>query len=107
MEHLEAALSSARANHLPCRNVFGKALQGDGPEIAILEHASGQFACARRNDHRARFGGRLEASGKIGRLSDHRLLLRGSRTEEVTDHDEPSGDSDTRLQGDIGSGFEL
>src|ERR1700737_5012532 len=75
MQRLEPALSRAGANPLPCRNVFGKALQGDGPEIAILEHASGQFACARRNDHRARFGGRLEASGKIGRLSDHRLLL--------------------------------
>src|ERR1700730_1829332 len=98
MECLKATLGSARANHLPCRNAFGKALQGDSPEIAILEQPAGQFACARSNDYSTRLGGRLEASGKIGRLSDDRLLLGGPRAEEITDDDKTRCDPDANLQ---------
>ena len=60
MKRLKAALGSARAKRLPCRNVFGEALERNSPEISILEQAAGEFVCARRNDHRARFGGRLK-----------------------------------------------
>src|ERR1700732_1689641 len=107
MERLKPALGSARTNHLPCRNAFGKTLQGDGPEIAVLEQAGCQFACARSNDYGTGLGGRLEASGQIGSLSDARLLLGGSLTEEVTDDDKTCCDPDAHLQRDTASGVEL
>src|SRR5215813_5143974 len=48
------ALDSARAQHLPRGDILGEALQGDVPEVAVLEQATDQFSRARRNDNCAR-----------------------------------------------------
>src|SRR6516164_7263292 len=42
----EAALDGTRLQHLPRWQIFGEALDGDGPKIAVLEQASYQLACA-------------------------------------------------------------
>jgi hypothetical protein len=52
-------------------------------------------------------GQRLGASGQIGRLADHALLLSGARTNEVAHHDKPGGDTDAHLQENTGGGREL
>ena len=106
-QRLEPALGGARAQHLPRRHILGEALERDGAEIAILEQAADQPPCARCNHHGARLGQRLEASGKVGRLADDRLLLGRARADEVADHDEPGRDPDAHLQGDAGGGVEL
>ena len=44
----------------------------------------------------------LQACRKIRRLADHRLLLRGARSDQVADDDEPRGDADAALQRRLG-----
>ena len=46
-QRLEPALGGARAQHLPCRDGLGEAFERDCPEIAVVEEAAGQPACAR------------------------------------------------------------
>ena len=60
------------------------------------------------DDHdRARLGQRLQPGGQVRRLADHRLLLGGTRADQVADHDKPGGDADADLQGSAGGGLEL
>jgi hypothetical protein len=92
MQRLEPALGGARAQHLPRRHVFSETLESDRAEIAILKQSPRQPPCARCNYHGARLGQRLEASGKVWRLSDHRLLLGGTRTDEIANHHEARRD---------------
>ena len=65
------------------------------------------LSCACCDHNGARLGQRLEASSKVGRLADHRLLLGCSCTDQVADNNEPGGDADPNLQGRIGMRCEL
>jgi hypothetical protein len=49
----------------------------------------------------------LEASGKIGRLAYHRLLLGRSCSDQVADHNEARCDPDPDLQGRTGMRCDL
>ena len=62
----------------------------------ILEREAGAQEAARRaGDHH--LAGRrdpLQARRKVGRLADHRLLLRRALADQVADHHEPGRDAD-------------
>jgi len=91
------APSTCHAGH-----VLGEAFQRNGPKVAILEQATCEPPCARCNHDCAWLRQRLEASGKVRRLSDHRLLLCRSCSDQVADHNEAGRDADTNLQGRTG-----
>jgi len=95
------------AQHLPGRHVLGESLEFDRPEVAVLEQATDQFSSARRNDNCARLGERLEPSGKVRRVANHRLLLSGTRADEVADHDKPGCNVDANLHRRTGIRCEL
>src|SRR5947209_19070976 len=104
MERFKSALGGARAKNLPCWHALRVSLEGDDPEIAIFEQAAGQFACAGSNDYSTRFGKDLKASGKIGGLADHGLLLGGASADQIAHDDETGCDPDAPLQGRAGAG---
>ena len=41
---------------------------------------------------------RLQAGGEVRRLPNHPALLRGTRTDQIADHDETAGDAETHVQ---------
>ena len=48
--------------------------------------------------HRVWLGQSLQASRQVGCFTNHRLLLRRARAEQITDNDEPRRDADAQLQ---------
>ena len=46
-QRLEPALGGAHAQRLPCRDGLSEAFERDCPEIAVVEEAASQPACAR------------------------------------------------------------
>src|SRR5215471_15735311 len=81
------ALDTARAQHLPRGDILGEALQGDVPEVAVLEQATDQFSRARRNDNCARLGQGLEPGGEVGRLTHDPTFLGLPGADEIANYD--------------------
>ena len=54
--------------------------------------------CSTRSP-RVRLGQRLEASSKVRRLADNRLLLSSTRSNQIADYDQPGGNAHAGLQG--------
>src|SRR5262249_47737221 len=80
---LDPACDGARAQHLPGRYRYGDALDLDSAEVAILEKIANQPARARGDDYGAGLGQGLQSGGEVGRLTDHRLLLRRSFSDQI------------------------
>src|SRR5215831_20943669 len=105
-QRLEPALGSAGAQYLPRGDALREPLKSNGPEVAVLEQAACQPPCTRCNHDGARFGQRLEPSGKVRRLSDHRLLLSRACANEIADHYQPGRNPHTHLQRRCGTSCE-
>jgi hypothetical protein len=101
---LEPARDDTRAQHLPSRHRHSDALHLDGAEIAVFEEIADQPARTCGDDDRTRLGQCLQTGGEVGRFADDRLFLCRALTDQVTDHDQPGGDPDARLQFD---GFDI
>jgi hypothetical protein len=79
--------------------------QGPG-EILEFKEIAEQPPCAVGDHDHVRLGQRLQARRQVRRVADDATFLRLSRSNEVTDHDEPSGDADAYLQRSAGSGLQ-
>ena len=95
---LEPALGDAPAQYPRGHHRRAQALELDGAQVHVLEETAGQPPRARRDHHRARFGQRLQPRREVGRLSDHRLFLRGTLADQIADHHQPGSDADPHLQ---------
>ena len=98
MSRREPALERPLAEHGEGGSRPVDALEGLGSEITKHEQIAEQPAGRLGDDHRARLGRTLQPRREIGRVADHRLLLRRAFADEIADHDQPGGDADARLQ---------
>ena len=89
---------SALAGHAPGRLWLGKTGERLGPEILDLEQGADLSPGAVGNDQGARPCQRLQPGGKVWRLTDDAPLLRGTRTDQIADDDEASGDTEPHVQ---------
>ena len=97
MLRLEPALDRARAEHPPCLDRVGQALERNTPEIVVVEEAARQASRALGDHHLPRLGQRFEPGGKVWRVADDAALLRVAAADEVADHHEPGRDPDPHL----------
>jgi hypothetical protein len=105
-QRLKAALRAALAQYPPSDDRCRQALDLDRPEILVVEQPAGQPPGARPDHHSSRRGKRQQPRREVGRLADHRLLLRRTLADQIADHDEPSGDPDPHLQPHLGCGVD-
>jgi len=84
----------------------GDALEVPGPKVLQFEEIAEQPSRAIGDHDHVRLGQRLQARRQVRRVADDATFLRLSRSNEVTDHDEPSGDADAHLQRSVGSGLQ-
>ena len=75
------------------------ALEFRRSEVLRFKHAAKQLAGGFADHDLSGLGEGLQARGEVGGVSYHRLFLRGSCTNEVTDHHEARGDAHARRQG--------
>ena len=91
---LEAAAGSTFAQHRERRHRHRQAFQRLRRERRQLERSTHQLPRGFGDHHLARLGHALQPGGQVGRLADHRLLLRRPLADQLADHDEPGGDTD-------------
>ena len=94
VQGVKAAPHGTRPQRRPGPRRPGDALEVPGPEILQLEEIAEQPARAVGDDDGTRLGQSLQARREVRRLADDRLLLRGTRADQVADHDKPGGDAD-------------
>ncbi len=94
MQRLEATFGTPLGFDPPDRERRGEALKMLRTEIGEIEQTAHQPAGRLADDHVARSRDRLEPCGEVGRLADHRLLLRCTLADQIADHDEPGRDAD-------------
>jgi hypothetical protein len=95
---LETAGDAALADDAPHQLVGGEPLQRLRAHIADLEQGADLASRRLGDDDRVRLGEALQAGCQVGRLADHRLLLRRPRADQVADDDEPGRDADAHRQ---------
>ena len=106
-QSLEAAFGPALAQDGPRRDGLRKTLEPVRPRVRELEQAADQTPRAPADDDAPGRGERLEAGGEIGRLADHRLLLRRTLADQLADHHQPRGDADPCREGPAFADAEL
>src|ERR687886_301144 len=85
-ERLETALERALAPHRPSPDGFGEAPGRQRAEILVVEETAGEPARARVDHDAVRLGEGLQPRREVRGLSDHGLLLRGARPDQVAHH---------------------
>jgi hypothetical protein len=95
---LKTADDLALADHTPGTLWLGKPRKRLGAEILDLEQGADLSPGAVGNNQGARSGQRLQAGGEVWRLADDAPLLRGTRTDQIANHDEAAGDADPNAQ---------
>src|ERR1700732_1084153 len=98
MQSLEPAGDRTRTQYLPHQHRRGDALHLDGTEFAVLEDIADQPTRACSDDYSTRLGYCLKPRAEVRRLADHRLFLRRSFANQISDNDQSGGDSDPRLK---------
>ncbi len=100
MRRRKAALGLQPTQNAPHSRRLRKAFQLDASEVFQSEHPLHQASRGIRNDDAVRRRERLESGGKGRGRADHRLLTRRTLADQVSDHGEPGGDPEARLQAD-------
>src|SRR5262249_6470355 len=98
MQGLEPAGEGTQTQYLPGRYRRGDALDLDGTEVAVLEDIADQPTRAGSDDDSARLRYCLQPSSEVRRLTDHRLFLRRTFPNQISDNYQSGGDSDPRLE---------
>jgi hypothetical protein len=96
---LEAARGRAHSGHPPDPDRPIEAFQGLPPQVVAGEHPAQQALRMGADQDRTRLRERLQASGAIGRVAHHRLLLSSTFADEIADHHQAGVDSDPAREG--------
>ncbi len=91
---LEAAAGGTFAQHRERRHRHRQAFQRLRRQRRQLERTADQLPRGLGDHHLARFGHALQPGRQIGRLADHRLLLRRPLADQLADHDQARRDAD-------------
>jgi hypothetical protein len=102
MQCFEAAFDQRWSQDSPGSHRLGDALDVFGSEVLKIEQIAEKFARALRDDDHVRFGDALQTRGNIRGLTDNRLLLSGTRSDQVANDDQAGGNTHSRLQRSIG-----
>ena len=97
MQRLEAAFHRTRPQRRPGPHRPPDALEAPGPKVVELEETAEKSSCAFGDDDHIRFGNALQARRKVGRLAYYAALLRFTRWDQVTHHDEAGCNADPDL----------
>ena len=106
VQGVKAAFDGTRPQRGPGPRRPGDTLEILGSEIPEFEEIAEQLSRAVGDHDHVRLGQRLQARRQVRRVADDATFLRISRSDQVTDHDEPSGDADAHLQRSAGSGLQ-
>ena len=71
-------------------------------EVLQIEEIAEELSRALSDDHRVRLGNALQTCRKVRRLADNAVLLRRTRSDQIADYDQPSGNAYTGLQWSTG-----
>ena len=92
-QRLETAEDAAFSDNAPGALRFGKSGKLLRSEILDLEQGADLSARALGNDERVRWGQRLQPGSEVRRLTHNPAFLRGSRADQIADHDQAAGDA--------------
>jgi hypothetical protein len=99
VQSVKAALHRTRRQGGPGPRRAGDALEVLKSEIGKFEEIAEQSARAVGDHGHVRLGQRLQARRQVRRVADNRLLLGGTRPDQIAHHDKPGRNADTHLQG--------
>jgi len=68
------------------------------PEIGEIEQSADLAARRFGDDQRVRRGQGLHPGGEVRSLAEDAAFLRGTRTDQISNHDQASGDADPHVQ---------
>ena len=107
MQGLKAAFHGTRPQRGPGPRRPGDTLEVLGSEVLELEEIAEQLSRAVGDHDHVRLGQRLQARRQVRRVADDATFLRISRSDQVADHDEPSGDANAHLQRSAAAVFSI
>src|SRR5215472_11411674 len=94
----KAADDATVPDHAPGALRLGKTGEWLRSKIFDLKQATNLAAGAPGNDERARSCECLQPGGEVWCLADHTSLLRGTRTDQIADYDEPARNAEPHIQ---------
>ena len=98
LARLEAAFDRPLGEHHEGRDRASDALQRLTAQVLELEQITQQPPRRLAHHHLPGCGDALQPGRQVGRLADHRLLLRRPFADQITDDDETGGDADPNAE---------
>ena len=94
--------NGTRPQRRPGPHPSGDALEVLCPEVLEFKEIAEKFSRGLGDDDGVGLGDALQPRSEVRRLADDAALLCVARADQITDYDQPSGNSDASLQGSVG-----